>query len=175
MIKDNIFTVIFAAIALALTVAWLSEKIDEQPQSPELYANTVKVAPAPQEALSNRAASIQRESDGHYWTRADVDGSSIKLLVDTGASVVALTWTDAKRLRLDVENMDFSWTIYTANGETKAASVLLPFVRIGNVKVENVEAMILQDDELKNSLLGMSFLGELRSYEFRGNTLIIRQ
>ena len=62
-----------------------------------------------------------------------------------------------------------------SNGETKAASVLLPFVRIGNVKIENVEAMILHDDALKNSLLGMSFLRELYSFEFRGDTLIIRQ
>lgn len=175
MIQDNIFTVIFAALVLALTVAWLSEKIDEPAPAPNVQVNAAKISPKPENDLPNNAASIQRENDGHYWTRADVDGSSIKFLVDTGASVVALTWKDAKRLRLDVENLEFKWTISTANGETKAASVLLPFVRIGNVKIENVEAMILHDDALKNSLLGMSFLRELYSFEFRGDTLIIRQ
>lgn len=177
MIKDNIFTLVFAAVALAATVAWLSEKIEDKPAGPniDVEVNAVEVAKPVEEDLPSYAASIPRESNGQYWTRADVDGSSIKFLVDTGASVVALTWDDARRLDFDVENLDFRWTISTANGETKAASVLLPFIRVGNVKIENVEAMILKEGALKNSLLGMSFLGELYSFEFRGARLIIRQ
>lgn len=121
------------------------------------------------------AASLKREEDGHYWARAEVDHVSLKFLVDTGASVVALTWRDAQRLRLKPEELEFKWRIRTANGETFGASVLLESIRIGEVEVENVEAMVMRDGLLDNSLLGISFLEQLYSYEFKGDTMIIRQ
>lgn len=139
---------------------------------------TVAVLSTPRENLprpASNAAYISREDDGYYWTRASVDGTSVEFLVDTGASVVALTWRDAQRLRLKPEELDFRWAIRTANGETHGASVTLPSIRIGNVRIENVNAMVMQDGLLDSSLLGMSFLGELYSYEFRGDTLIIRE
>ena len=122
----------------------------------------------------SREAIIRRDADGHYWSRADVDGTEVKFMVDTGASTVALTYRDAQRLGLEPENLDFNWRISTAGGETKGASVLLNFIRIGNVEVHNVEAMVL-GEELEQSLLGMSFLGELYSYEFQRRNLVIRQ
>lgn len=124
-------------------------------------------------AITN-SAILRRESDGHYWALASIGRSHVKFMVDTGASTVALTYEDARRLGLDPDNLDFRWTISTAGGETKGASVLLPSIRIGRVEVENVEAMVL-GEELEQSLLGMTFLSELYSYEFRQNSLIIRQ
>lgn len=120
------------------------------------------------------AAIISREADGHYWTRAEVDGTAVKFMVDTGASTVALTYRDARRIGLNPEELDYKWEIRTAGGLTYGASVLLEEIRIGRVKVENVEAMILKN-ELDVSLLGMTFLGELDSYEFRKKQLIIRR
>ena len=95
-------------------------------------------------------------------------------MVDTGASVVVLTYEDAKRLRLKPESLNYKWKISTAGGETKGASVLLKSIRFGGVEIENVEAMILREG-LEQNLLGMSFLQQLYSYEFRGSQLIIRQ
>ena len=105
---------------------------------------------------------------------ADVDGFPVDFMVDTGASVVVLTYNDAKRLRLEPDELDYKWKISTAGGETKGASVLLESIRIGGVEIENVEAMILREG-LDQNLLGMSFLGQLYSYEFRGKQLISRQ
>ncbi|MEM9668110.1 MAG: TIGR02281 family clan AA aspartic protease [Pseudomonadota bacterium] len=125
--------------------------------------------------LAPNAAYVSRKEDGHYWTNASVDGTSVQFLVDTGASIVALTWRDAQRLRLKPKELDFRWPIHTANGKTFGASVKLDSIRIGNVKIKDVEAMVMQDGLLESSLLGMSFLGELYSYEFKGDTLIIRK
>ena len=72
--------------------------------------------------------------------------------------------------RLDQSN----WEIRTAGGVTQGASVLIDTIQINQVRVENVEAMVLRED-LDQSLLGMSFLRELYSYEFRGNRMIIQQ
>ena len=99
----------------------------------------------------------------------------MKFLVDTGASVVALTRHDAKRLRINLDELVYDNRITTAGGEVMSASVRLDHIRIGNVELKDIDAVILEEDVLDNSLLGMSFLGGLYSYEFKGNTMIIRQ
>jgi aspartyl protease family protein len=173
--SERILALLLGAFAIALLITFLSDarltEPDAQDADTPVIAHTTPVAPE----LGANSAMLRREDDGHYWARADIDGTSIKLLVDTGASIVALTWNDAQRLRLKPEELDFRWAINTANGETKGASVLIPTIRIGNVEIEDVEAMVLKDGLLENSLLGMSFLGKLYSYEFKQNQLIIRQ
>ncbi len=119
-------------------------------------------------------AAIRREKDGHYWARANVDGQFIRVMVDTGASTVALTREDARKLGFDPDSLDYRWRVRTAGGDVMGAYVTLKSVKIGGVKVENIEAMVLQEG-LTQSLLGMSFLGQLYSYEFRGDSLILRQ
>ena len=75
---------------------------------------------------------------------------------------------------LKPEILDYTWAIRTAGGETMGASVLIESIKINQVHIRNVEAMVLKTD-LDQSLLGMSFLNQLYSYEFRGDRLIIRQ
>ena len=180
MFMNRILPVLIIASAVAAVVAiFIAPGMqDAQPSSaPPTELNTVVVseqAASEQTSSYANAAIINRENDGHYWTRANVDGTEIKFMVDTGASTVALTYRDAQRLGLSPEGLDYTWTIHTAGGETKGASVLLKSIRIGNVEVENVEAMILREG-LSQSLLGMTFLGELYSYEFKRKQLIIRQ
>jgi aspartyl protease family protein len=129
-----------------------------------------RAAPAP----AANAALLKLEDDGHYWASAEVDGRAVKFMVDTGASTVALTYNDALRIGLNPDQLDYSWRIRTAGGEVKGASVRLSAIRIGQVEVENIEAMVLRDG-LSQSLLGMTFLRELDSYEFRRGKLILRQ
>lgn len=173
--SERIVALFLGAFAIALVITFLSDRRLTEPTSQEAHTPVIaQTTPAAGE-LGAKSAMLRREDDGHYWARADIDGTSIKLLVDTGASIVALTWNDAQRLRLKPEDLDFKWAINTANGETKGASVLIPTIRVGNVEIENVEAMVLKDGLLENSLLGMSFLGKLYSYEFKRNQLIIRQ
>jgi len=144
-------------------------------EAPTVIAASVRPQETAREKpLPNKSAVLRQKPDGHYWGLADVDGFPVNFMVDTGASVVVLTFEDAKRLRLKPDELDYKWKISTAGGETKGASVLLGSIRIGGVEIENVEAMILREG-LDQNLLGMSFLGELYSYEFRREQLIIRQ
>ncbi len=170
---ERIIGLVFAAVAIAVVITFIIDtnftEPDTQLEAPPTVAQVKPVEPE----LGTSSALLRREDDGHYWARADIGGTSAKLLVDTGASIVALTWKDAQRLDLEPENLDFVWAINTANGETFGASVLIPSIRVGDVEIEDVEAMVLQDGLLENSLLGMSFLGKLYSYEFKQNNLII--
>lgn len=170
--NDRIISLLLACVLIAGAVAWMVQGLDEPaPEPPKIQ--TTRTVPA--DPLPQNAATIRRESDGHFWTRADVEGSSLKFLVDTGASVVALTQKDAKRLRIDFDDLVFDNRVTTAGGVVMSASIRLDYIRIGNVRLENIDALIIEDDVLEDSLLGMSFLGELYSYEFKGNTMIIRE
>ena len=129
----------------------------------------------PETTSARRMATISARPDGHYWTRALVNKkASVEFMVDTGASVVALTFKDAQKMGLRPESLDYKWEIRTAGGITKGASVRIESIQINQVHVRNVDAMVLRKD-LDQSLLGISFLRELYSYEFRGDRMIIKQ
>lgn len=122
---------------------------------------------------AGKAAQIAKAADGHYWAQAEVDGRWVKFLVDTGASAVALTGDDAKRLGIDVASLDYARPVMTANGATKAALVTLPHIAVGGARVDDVQALVVRDG-LPTSLLGMSFLGRLERFEATRTALILR-
>ncbi len=174
MSLSRLIAVVATAFAVALTVALVLA-----PKAREADLQRAEPAVRPAELANattsyTRAAFIDREDDGHYWTRADVGGTEVRFMVDTGASIVALTFRDAQRLGLEPEKLEYSSEIRTAGGITHGAPVTLESIRIGRVEVEQVDAVILKGG-LEQSLLGMTFLGELQSYEFRKGQLIIRQ
>ncbi len=164
----GVFLVLIAGFALALH---MERSMRPEPVAQPQEISTYNFRP---EAPGANAATIRREPDGHFWAETKANGVRVKFMVDTGASTVALTFNDAVRMGLDPGNLAYDWTIRTANGDTVGASVLIEEISIGGVEIENVEGMVLRDG-LTQSLLGMSFLSELNSYEVRGNTLIIRE
>ena len=125
-------------------------------------------------AVGTKTAVIDQYSNGHFYTSAIVDGVTVEFMVDTGATQVALTLSDAKRLGFDPEELNFCERISTVNGETVAAEVLINSIRIGQVEIFNISALVVGSMSVP-SLLGMNFLSELDSYEFRGPDLVIRQ
>lgn len=180
MSAGKLISLILSALAVAMVISlWLAPRLREAEYRAALerqrQAATLTAAAGELRAGGhNRAAFIEREADGHYWTRADIGGTEVKFMIDTGASIVALTFRDAQRLGLRPETLVYDSEIRTAGGVTYGAPVTLDMIRIGRIEVEEVSAVVLRSD-LEQSLLGMSFLGELSSYEFRRGQLIIRQ
>jgi aspartyl protease family protein len=121
-----------------------------------------------------KAVRIRRHSDGHFFARTEIDGETIRMIVDTGASTVVLRPSDAELLGFDLSALRFDIPVNTANGSTFAARVKLRSVGIGPVVVPDVEALVARPGALHESLLGMSFLSRLRSYEFSGDFLTLR-
>ena len=108
---------------------------------------------------------------GHVVVDAAVNGAPLRLLVDTGASLVTLTPEDARAAGIDSSDLVFSRRANTANGVARMAPVTLREVRIDQLSVYDVPAAVLEN--LNVSLLGMSFLGRLQSYEMRDGKLTI--
>lgn len=120
------------------------------------------------------SVELPRGRDGHFHANADINGRSIPVLVDTGATLVAMSYEDARAAGVSVGAGDFRYVSNTANGQAKFARVTLDQIRIGNVSVRNVEAAVSQPGKLSTTLLGMSFLGQLRM-EMKGGTLVLEQ
>ena len=108
---------------------------------------------------------------GHVVIDAAVNGASVRLLVDTGASLVTLTPADARTAGIASGELVFNNRVSTANGFARMAPVTLREIRIGQLSIYDVPAAVLEN--LNISLLGMSFLSRLQSYEMRDGKLTI--
>ena len=117
---------------------------------------------------------IRKRIDGHFTANVAVNGKKISMMVDTGASTIVLRPEDAKKAGIDVSKLDYRVPVLTANGRTVAARVRLDEVSIGPLDRTKVDALVAQPGALTQSLLGMSFLSRLRSYEFSGDFLTLR-
>ncbi|NKB60345.1 MAG: TIGR02281 family clan AA aspartic protease [Alphaproteobacteria bacterium] len=117
---------------------------------------------------------FRADASGHYVVEALIDGTSVRFLVDTGASDVVLSPRDAERIGYDITRLDFSRQYRTANGIVKGAPINLPSVRVGPIHIPNVAGSV-NGAPLDASLLGMSFLERLTSYRVENGTLILRQ
>ncbi len=121
-----------------------------------------------------RAVRIRRSSRGPFVARALVNGVEMPMLVDTGASSVVLKSSDAERAGIDLKTLAFTVAVETANGSTFCAPVRIRQIAVGGITYASVEALVAQPGNLKESLLGMSFLKRLRSYDFTGDFLTLR-
>ncbi len=131
---------------------------------------------APSRAVSTADGNIvlHRRDNGHFAVNAAVNSSRVQFLVDTGASDVALTYRDAERAGLEPWNLDYNIPYRTANGTAYGARVQIQSITVGDIKIYNVEGSVMKDG-MDVSLLGMSFLDRLSSYEVRGNKMTMRQ
>ncbi len=117
---------------------------------------------------------LQKRIDGHFQADMTVNGQPVSMIVDTGASRIALTYRDAERIGLDPENLAYTVTVMTANGPALAAPVVLSEVAIGPIVRRNVRAMVASEGRLDRSLLGMSFLSSLDFLQIRSDELRLR-
>jgi aspartyl protease family protein len=116
---------------------------------------------------------IVRSLDGHFAVRATVDGQPMLFMVDTGASFVTLTPSDARKTGIDPDRLDYVTPIRTANGMINAAAIVLDRIVVGPIARTNVKALVAPGDALDQSLLGMSFLDTLTAYGISGDRMIM--
>jgi aspartyl protease family protein len=109
--------------------------------------------------------------DGHVYLDAAVNGANVKFMVDTGATPVALTMKDAMAAGISRHDLVFNRRLSTANGTTLAAAVKLRELRVGQLSVTDVPAVV--HENLHISLLGQTFLTRVDSYEMRNGVLTL--
>jgi len=122
-----------------------------------------------------RIVRIEAESNGHFVTEASINGSAVEVVVDTGATGVALSYEDAEAIGIRLSDADYTLFSETANGRARIALVKLDEIRIGDVVVEDVEAYVAEPGKLFGTLLGMSFLSRISRVDMRGRELVLEQ
>ena len=104
-----------------------------------------------------------------------IDGRRVDFMVDTGASVIALTEREAARLGIRPSRDGFTAQVRTANGTVKAAPVMLNNVDIDGLVVRNVQALVVPGSGLSENLLGLSYLTKLKRFEYANGKLVLEQ
>ncbi|MFD0986811.1 retropepsin-like aspartic protease family protein [Methyloligella solikamskensis] len=124
-------------------------------------------------ASSGGIVRIRQDGYGHYSTDAVVNGHILPFMVDTGATLVVLTYEDAQRSGLFPNTLNFSGKVQTANGIAQVAPVRLSRVRVGGILLRDIPAVVAERGVLAQNLLGMSFLSKLKRFEIENGQLVL--
>lgn len=159
------------------------------PQLPEIIRPNTSIpaqSKKPETALSLSSSTasgnslgvsviIKPDPSGHFIAKAAINGATIPVLFDTGASIMALSFEDSVKLGFQLTTKDFRSQIQTANGIAPAAEILLKEVRIDAIAIQDVPALVLPPGRLETSLLGRSFWGRLKTgFAFTGGDLVLK-
>ena len=120
-----------------------------------------------------RRTVIKPGAGGHYFAQAHFENKTVRVIIDTGASLVALTADDARRLGFKPRKSDYNVKVNTASGVALYARSRVGSIRIGQVDVKNVDVLIAPKGALDITLMGMSYLRKLKTFKIERGRLIL--
>lgn len=152
---------------------FLSRPAPEAP--PPLVASAMLPKQSAPEALQGRKVRLPADARGHYTGTFKLNGRPLEGMIDTGATLVAINESTARRIGLALKPSDFRHEVSTANGTTRAAVVTIREIQIGKVYAKDVPAMVLDDRALGTTLVGLSFLQKITRYRVDGDGMVLEQ
>ncbi|TRC97360.1 TIGR02281 family clan AA aspartic protease [Mesorhizobium sp. WSM4303] len=185
MLRTVLIFCVLAAASVLIPIAYQS--------NPQMFDSLTKSAagtmPAPDSQLKlavapdrppvqqplGRKVLLAADERGHFTTSFKLNGRQVDGLIDTGATLVAINTSTARRIGISLNPSDFSHQVNTANGAIRAAVVNIDRLQIGKISVDNIQAVVLDDRALQTNLIGMSFLQRLAKYQVENGTLLLVQ
>jgi aspartyl protease family protein len=160
-------------VAAGLFANWMDKETTSSRKSGPAIATAGATSGSASTSSGRRSITIARDHRGHFQVEARVDGRRLDFMIDTGASVIALTANDAKRLGIFPSFNDYTARVQTANGTVKAAPVTLGSVDVGGLVVRDVQALVMPNNALSENLLGLAYLTKLKRFEYAGGKLVL--
>ena len=174
-----VITFAAAALAAGMIVPRYVEHMRVEPAGVEPAPRALSAgAPGPeqpQSASSANSVEVPRDAFGRFRVDGRVNGRSLGFMIDTGASIIALTADTAAQLGIHPGASDYRVRMTTANGIVRAAQTTLEMVEIGDIAVHDVAAVVMPDGALTENLLGMSFLSRLRHFDYADGRMVLEQ
>ena len=167
---------------IAVLVGWFMPASDPEAKRVETPAVAAKPEVKPASAAFNDVPSsfdesgkvvLTRAEDGHYYAPGDADGTTLRFLVDTGATVVALTQIDAELLGYYLNPGELTVVGRGVSGEVRGKAIMIKRLSIGAISADNVPAVIIPDG-LPVSLLGQSFLSRIAQVTISDNRMTMK-
>jgi aspartyl protease family protein len=155
---------LFAGVIALLVVARLLTGTPDAIEPPHKSAHAKPQAKA--------EIVLPRDDNGHFYVDAEINGTNVHMLADTGASVVALGEDVAESVGLDPDALDYTEAVSTANGNAEAAFVELDEIRVGSIVRRDVKAVVTRG--LRGALLGMSFFNSLSKVSIESDELVLK-
>ena len=188
MLRKLIMVGIFAGSSAAIPAIYQSnpeafqnllrlaaEGSDPAPAWKKATAPEVKVAKAEPQMLPGRKVRLAADAAGHFLAEFKLNGRRINAMVDTGATLVAINLSTARKIGISLTPADFKYQVVTANGNARAAAATIDSLEIGRIAIDKVQAVVLEDKALSGTLIGMSFLKQLRRFEVADGALLLVQ
>jgi aspartyl protease family protein len=164
-----------AALVHFETLKTGAEQMLGLPTSTEIAEVQRAPARAKQAASIGSVVEIEAADNGHFNAEVEINGRPVEVMIDTGATMVALSYEDAERAGLLLNDSDFTSAVSTANGMARVAPVTLDRVSIGDITVRDVPAAVTERGRMRTSLLGMSFLRKLSRFDMRSGRLVMQE
>lgn len=181
MLRNLLILSVFVGISVSIPIVYQSNpQVFERLLSPAVGTDktpdlkVIPTATSPVQPLG-RKVMVPADERGHYAATFKLNGRQIDALVDTGATLVAINSSTARRIGISLNPADFKHEVSTANGSIKAAAVTIDNLQIGRISLDNVQAVVLDDKALQTNLIGMSFLNRLDKFQAQEGTLLLVQ
>jgi aspartyl protease family protein len=159
------------AISLALFAFLIFILLQQAPYQPELSRITSSLGLDDQK-VEGKELRVRMASDGHFWVRASVNGVERRMLIDSGATITALSQSTAQAAGVDAHSTLAPVVLRTANGATPARTGSVDELRVGNIVARNLK-IVTAPGLGSLDVLGMNFLSKLDSWRVEGRTVIL--
>ncbi|MCO5156057.1 MAG: TIGR02281 family clan AA aspartic protease [Aquamicrobium sp.] len=180
LILAGILAAAFSAVPAMLERQLAPTAGDTEPASRETAARpeTGQAQPAtaaPTSHQGGRKMQLAATAGGHFSAEFRLNGRRVPAMIDTGATHIAINRTTARRIGLSVAEADFTGSAETANGRARFAPVVIERIALGRIELDDVQAVVLDDQALSGTLVGMSFLSRLKRYSVEDGMLVLEQ
>ncbi|ENN84562.1 hypothetical protein RHSP_73249 [Rhizobium freirei PRF 81] len=173
LVRVLVFAGIIAAAATQVPI--LVNEYGKAAQKPA-PVQVVSLAPSKVEPpVSYGSVLLRADAGGHYQSDFTINGRPVHGMIDTGATYVTINESTARSLGFSSVDLDYRYSLQTANGTSKVAYVKLDRLEIGTIRVRDLDAMVAKDSALSTTLIGMSFMKKLNSYGVQNGALLLKQ
>lgn len=163
------------ALIILVLVAGYQYRYELQDVANRVTAGLVPGSPLSiMDANGGTTVMLDKLPNGHFEAETVVNGKTVRMMVDTGATTTVLTTRDAGRAGIDTSALNYQVPVSTANGQALAARIVLDDISVGAIARRKVPVLVASEGMLEQSLLGMNFIGTLSGFEIRGDRMILR-